>query len=256
MAMIAPAMRPITVAGSTSHRLPDVILNSNIATKAERLCRHQKAVKEKHGPVAGMKSGADYAYLRKPLAARKELDSDSYPYSQSVEPQIVARMGGRIYGPYTGTTFSSTCDTDIEHIVAKSEAHDSGQRTLLSWSSVSMIFSGSSSQPASSIQQTQQANNQNAQPASGDWRQGIPITTVALPAPKRKPRGLRLSIMDIQPMNAWTRVGTGLHPHAAGPRRYAPSRDGGHSHDYTQRPADAGALSHFDRWGAEGGDAA
>ncbi len=53
-------------------------------------------------------------------------DSDSYPYSQSVEPQIVARMGGRIYGPYTGTTFSSTSETDIEHIVAKSEAHDSG----------------------------------------------------------------------------------------------------------------------------------
>ena len=53
-------------------------------------------------------------------------DSDSYPYSQSVEGQIVARMGGRIYGPYTGTTFSSTGETDIEHIVAKAEAHDSG----------------------------------------------------------------------------------------------------------------------------------
>ena len=53
-------------------------------------------------------------------------DSDSYPYSQSVEAQIVARMGGRIYGPYTGTTFGSTGETDIEHIVAKSEAHDSG----------------------------------------------------------------------------------------------------------------------------------
>ena len=53
-------------------------------------------------------------------------DSDSYPYSQSVEAQIVARMGGRIYGPYTGATFSSTRETDIEHIVAKSEAHDSG----------------------------------------------------------------------------------------------------------------------------------
>ena len=53
-------------------------------------------------------------------------DSDSYPYSQSVEAQIVARMGGRIYGSYTGTTFSSTRETDIEHIVAKSEDHDSG----------------------------------------------------------------------------------------------------------------------------------
>ena len=30
------------------------------------------------------------------------------------------------YGPYTGTCFSSTRQSDIEHIVATSEAHDSG----------------------------------------------------------------------------------------------------------------------------------
>ncbi len=53
-------------------------------------------------------------------------DSDDYPYPQSVEPQIVNQQGGRIYGPYTGTYFASIRDTDIEHIVARSEAHDSG----------------------------------------------------------------------------------------------------------------------------------
>ncbi|MCY4582730.1 MAG: hypothetical protein OXE50_08035, partial [Chloroflexi bacterium] len=53
-------------------------------------------------------------------------DSDDYRYSQSVEPRIVADMGGIIYGPYTGTWFDSTTQTDIEHIVARSEAHDSG----------------------------------------------------------------------------------------------------------------------------------
>ena len=53
-------------------------------------------------------------------------DADDYPYPQSVEPRIVADMGGIIYGPYTGSTFSSTRETDIEHIVARSEAHDSG----------------------------------------------------------------------------------------------------------------------------------
>ena len=31
-----------------------------------------------------------------------------------------------MYGPYTGTCFASTTETDIEHIVAASEAHDSG----------------------------------------------------------------------------------------------------------------------------------
>ena len=51
-------------------------------------------------------------------------DSDDYPYSQSVEAKIVNAQGG-IYGPYTGNWFSSTGDTDIEHILARSEAHDS-----------------------------------------------------------------------------------------------------------------------------------
>ena len=49
-----------------------------------------------------------------------------YPYPQSVEADIVASTGGRIYGPYTGRYFASTRQTDIEHIVAVSEAHDSG----------------------------------------------------------------------------------------------------------------------------------
>ena len=53
-------------------------------------------------------------------------DSDDYSYPQSVEPRIVAGMGGIIYGPYTGRWYSSTRQTDIEHIVARSEAHDSG----------------------------------------------------------------------------------------------------------------------------------
>ena len=48
-----------------------------------------------------------------------------YPYPQSVERDIVHELG-TVYGPYTGTCFGSTRDTDIEHIVAASEAHDSG----------------------------------------------------------------------------------------------------------------------------------
>ena len=38
----------------------------------------------------------------------------------------MAEMGGIVYGPYSGTHFLSTGETDIEHIVARSEAHDSG----------------------------------------------------------------------------------------------------------------------------------
>ena len=35
-------------------------------------------------------------------------------------------MGGRVYGPYTGRHFASRRETDVEHMVATSEAHDSG----------------------------------------------------------------------------------------------------------------------------------
>ena len=48
-----------------------------------------------------------------------------YPYPQAVEIEIVERLGA-IYGPYTGTCFGFVRETDIEHIVATSEAHDSG----------------------------------------------------------------------------------------------------------------------------------
>ena len=52
-------------------------------------------------------------------------DSDDYGYAQSVEDRIIRSLGG-IYGPYSGRWFRSKRETDIEHIVARSEAHDSG----------------------------------------------------------------------------------------------------------------------------------
>lgn len=52
--------------------------------------------------------------------------SEQYPYPQSVEDEIVEKMGGVVYGPYTGRYFDNDRETDIEHIVAASEGHDSG----------------------------------------------------------------------------------------------------------------------------------
>ena len=43
-------------------------------------------------------------------------DRQDYPYSQSVEQRIVAALG-KVYGPYSGTCFTSTGETDIEHMV-------------------------------------------------------------------------------------------------------------------------------------------
>ena len=51
--------------------------------------------------------------------------SRDYRYPQAVEKDIVRALGS-VYGPYTRTCFASTRETDIEHLVATSEAHDSG----------------------------------------------------------------------------------------------------------------------------------
>ena len=52
-------------------------------------------------------------------------DRSDYLYKQSVELVIIEERSG-IYSPYTGRCFSDRRETDIEHIVALSEAHDSG----------------------------------------------------------------------------------------------------------------------------------
>ena len=54
-----------------------------------------------------------------------EYDPSDYRYPQSVEQEIAERQGGW-FSPYTGEVFESPKDSDIEHIVARSEAHDSG----------------------------------------------------------------------------------------------------------------------------------
>ncbi len=51
--------------------------------------------------------------------------SQDYPYPASVEPRIVRHQSG-IFSPYSMRCFTSTKETDIEHVVARSEAHESG----------------------------------------------------------------------------------------------------------------------------------
>ncbi len=51
--------------------------------------------------------------------------SEDYIYSQSVEHKIVEDLGNKIYSPYSDEYFESINETDIEHIVSLSEAHDS-----------------------------------------------------------------------------------------------------------------------------------
>lgn len=52
-------------------------------------------------------------------------ESSDYSYSQSVEDDIIDAQDG-LFSPYTLQCYTSKNETDIEHIVARSEAHDSG----------------------------------------------------------------------------------------------------------------------------------
>ena len=80
-------------------------------------------------PTGGGDMGTDQELYRGIRVAPENrcsvYDSGDYYYPPSVEDQIVADIG-KIYSPYTGECFVTTGETDIEHIVARSEAHDSG----------------------------------------------------------------------------------------------------------------------------------
>ena len=52
-------------------------------------------------------------------------DRDDYRYPQSVEDEIIARLGD-IFSPYTCDRFGSHTETEVEHVIAVSQAHDSG----------------------------------------------------------------------------------------------------------------------------------
>lgn len=52
-------------------------------------------------------------------------DRSDYRYPQSVEDLIINDLGG-VWSPYTGECFDDKTETDIEHMVSVSEAHDSG----------------------------------------------------------------------------------------------------------------------------------
>ena len=52
-------------------------------------------------------------------------DRADYRYSPSVEDKIIAALGD-VFSPYTCARFNSKRESEIEHMVAVSEAHDSG----------------------------------------------------------------------------------------------------------------------------------
>ena len=74
--------------------------------------------------------GADAATWRGISVADEQrcsaYDRGSCRYPARMEAEIIRSQTGMVNGPYTGRTFESPKQTGIEHIVALSEAHDSG----------------------------------------------------------------------------------------------------------------------------------
>ena len=90
--------------------------------------RGQLAAAQEHGSGDNAIGNAESHWRGieiRPESRCSPYDRSDYRYSQSVELAIIKGLGG-IYSPYTGRCFSNRWETDIEHIVALSEAHDSG----------------------------------------------------------------------------------------------------------------------------------
>ena len=79
-------------------------------------------VKGTSPPTPGMWRGLVVA----PERRCSEYDPDDYRHPDSLRETVVTAMNERVYSPYTGVYYDDIRDVDVDHIVAKAEAHVSG----------------------------------------------------------------------------------------------------------------------------------
>ena len=61
-----------------------------------------------------------------PESRCSEYDVDQYRHPDSLEDAVAAALGDKLYEAYTGVYYDHPRDVQVDHIVAKREAHDSG----------------------------------------------------------------------------------------------------------------------------------
>ena len=125
---IAVVLAIVVVLGASQLRAQGVLTLEGLTEKLNLLTTDQEQLTAR---VAALEAAAASANWLAGIPIRAEnrctpYESDDYRYPQSLEAQIMAEMDGSFYSPYTGETFAWGEDVDIEHIVARSEAHDSG----------------------------------------------------------------------------------------------------------------------------------
>ena len=111
--LASAVLRSYTTAGRTASGGESRRTSGTVTAGAESHHQHQHHQR-------GAQHGVVWWWHQSTVARRTT--RDDYPYSQSV---IAERLGG-MWSPYDGTRFSSLRESDIEHVVAVSEAHDSG----------------------------------------------------------------------------------------------------------------------------------
>ena len=114
--------------GASRLQAQGVLTLEDLAEKLAALTTAHDEVQER---LAALEAAAASANWLAGIPIRDEdrctpYESDDYRYPQALEAQIMAEMDGAFYSPYTGETFEWADEVDIEHIVARSEAHDSG----------------------------------------------------------------------------------------------------------------------------------
>ena len=111
--------------GLTIGRQEAKVLNNVLSTRNSYQMLFPSSGKERPGDIAATAESWRGITVAEEYRC-SQYDRGDYPYQQSVELEIIERMDGRIFDPYTGSIFMDRSQVVIEHIVAISEAHDSG----------------------------------------------------------------------------------------------------------------------------------
>ena len=125
---IAVVLTIVVVLGASRLRAQGVLTLEGLAEMLTLLTADQEQLTERMAALEAAAASANWL-AGIPISEENRCtpyESDDYRYPQSLEAQIMAEMKGSFYSPYTGETFAWGEDVDIEHIVARSEAHDSG----------------------------------------------------------------------------------------------------------------------------------
>ena len=118
----------LIVVGAAQLRAQGTLTLEGLAERFELMTAGQDALREQ---LTALEATVEAANVLAGVSIREEnrcspYKASAYNYPDSLEADILREMDGHYYSPYTGEIYDGAREVDIEHIVARSEAHDSG----------------------------------------------------------------------------------------------------------------------------------